>query len=707
MRSTPIVHVLVIALLSGCPSDPTGGIVAISAERLDFGEVNVGLESALSFTITNDRLEGVDIFSVTLLEGSEAVWRVDRDPLDRLEPGAVLTVTVTFTPFEEGRDLGRVQVRSSDDANASLFVVLEGTGGPSVRDEDEDGFSPLDGDCDDNDPDRYPGAKEICDGVDNDCDGERLPEELDEDDDGFALCDGDCNDADPNIYPGAVEICDDADSDCDGFNGDNEDLDLDGFTPCQGDCDDDEPSALPPSEGAPEICDEVDNDCNGEIDDLDADFDGHSPCAAGGDCDDGDPAVFPVVVDPEAPSGGDGTDEAPYDDLSTALDNLDDVCRTAVLAPGEYGTGYVIVGGDPITLVGEDTATVTFTGARAFTLTAGADVTLRRMTISGAETNNDDGGAISADGSSLTLDDVNLHTNTCTGDGGAVSIFSGTLTVLGSTFTGNSAGDDGGAVSMVSGSLFMTNATFTGNNGSRGGALLLDGTLVQISDSLFSGNTATADGGAIMLTATPSVEIERVQLFSNDAGLRGGALAATNVSDADGFIRNLHVSDNESGGTGGGLYFGGAISALLLANSTFTTNTALGAGGGVHIDADDASGMVCAGNLVTWSTAASGFEVRSGVGGTYFSNTAFATAGVEVDFVGDIVSGENDNTVANPQYGNLSLDADPTNDDLSLNNGSPAIDSGPLDDAGPGFYPSWNDTDGSRNDRGATGGPGA
>ena len=77
------------------------------------------------------------------------------------------------------------------------------------------GYAVQAGDCDDTAVDVNPGAVEVCNAVDDNCDA-AVDEGFDADGDGYSICGGDCNDALAAINPGAAEVCDGIDNNCDG-----------------------------------------------------------------------------------------------------------------------------------------------------------------------------------------------------------------------------------------------------------------------------------------------------------------------------------------------------------------------------------------------------------------------------------------------------------------------------------------------------------
>jgi len=183
-------------------------------------------------------------------------------------------------------------------------------------DDDADGY-PDDNDCGPLDKFVYPGAPEMCDCKDNNCDGMDDEGFTDTDGDGVADCCED--DTDGDTIPNGVDNCpykanpDQANSDGD-MLGDacDPDDDNDGVID-ELDCNPTEVKAYP---NAPEICDGVDNDCDEIVDNgfPDLDEDGMANCVDPDDDGDNVPDVLdlcPFFIDPlQLDTDGDGLGDA-------------------------------------------------------------------------------------------------------------------------------------------------------------------------------------------------------------------------------------------------------------------------------------------------------------------------------------------------------------------------------------------------------------
>jgi len=205
-------------------------------------------------------------------------------------------------------------------------------------DDDADGYTEDDGDCDDDSLATWPGATEVVDWLDNDCDGFADENTKGYDDDGDGFCEGhlddsglkictdgsapyDCNDREALASPGHSEVLDGIDNDCDGVidNGTAAyDDDGDGLSEGEGDCNDLDASIHP---GATELENGLDDDCDGIADDGTSiyDDDGDGWAEVDGDCNDRDAWTYPGAG--ERPDGRDNDCDGIADEETDAYDD--------------------------------------------------------------------------------------------------------------------------------------------------------------------------------------------------------------------------------------------------------------------------------------------------------------------------------------------------------------------------------------------------
>ena len=496
-------------------------------------------------------------------------------------------------------------------------------------DADGDGYADValgGDDCDDGDPAVNPGAEELCDGADNDCNGavddgaiDAPSWYVDSDGDGygdaesqsFTSCEetpglvsqgGDCDDGDPAVNPGAEELCDGGvDNDCDGAIDDVDpgvvlgtwfrDLDGDGYgdpadstEACEapegfvgeaGDCDDGDGAVRP---GAEEVCDGLDNDCDPATSEeglivLDA-LEGYTSIQE---------ALDAAREGSEILVCEGSYSEALTVRTSVTLRSASGPERTTIDAGG---AGAVIdvdsatAGGVELTVVG-------------FTLTGGVGVLYTGGDLNGDGLVNDTiGGGISAlYAADLSVEDCIIDGNTATLAGG----------VLGSGYLGGDSFTDtvfqnNIATESVGGGLYSFDAAligteFIGNEGVNGGAVFLDGSagggLSADADTRFVDNSALYGGALLLSTADLSAEGDTAFTDNRatydkagELGGFGGAVYALGLDTNDQRVTVAITGGSFSGNTadwGGGVLIGYAD--MVMSGGEMTSNSAPDGGG--------------------------------------------------------------------------------------------------------------------------------
>jgi hypothetical protein len=548
-------------------------------------------------------------------------------------------------------------------------------------DNDGDGFTGVEGDCDDDNPAIYPEAEELCDGIDNNCD-DIVDEDavdaptwyIDFDLDGYGgpgpydvvsceqpagyVADGsDCDDTDDTISPDAAEICDGIDNDCNGETDEDAEADdatwyldadsdgwgneeyvlvqcdqPDGYVIQAGDCDDLLVEVNPEAE---EICDELDNNCNDEVDEdvvqtffRDVDGDGYGVeddtevvegCEAPEgyttnsevfDCDDANADTFP-----EAPELCDGQDNDCDDSAndSGVVSWVDDdgawTDLSSTLAAGTVST--------PVSMTLDEDGALYFCDGTFYVNLEVDGAAVEITSLNGAGTTvlsgSNTGTVIEAhSGADLTLSGVQIQDGGGY-QGGGLSLSYAVADISNAVITDNAATDDGGGIYISVSNVSLDNVVIQDNlaDNDGGGIYVYGSSVVDLDGVNLSDNEAGADGGGVYAYGLAELSFSETVIAANTAGESGGGLGLGYSTTATMSLCTL--SDNEADEGGGGAYlfgysqlttststleyneadeYGGAIYLLdataVIASSNLRDNSALG-GGGVYIDGDESS----------------------------------------------------------------------------------------------------------------------
>jgi predicted outer membrane repeat protein len=277
---------------------------------------------------------------------------------------------------------------------------------------------------------------------------------------------------------------------------------------------------------------------------------------------------------------GDGAYNSDNDAIQDAIDNAASG-DTIFVCFGRYDFDTDLHNFDPgmnLTIAGDGIGETVFDGTDSTRLINsnpvgdvddGGTLTLRDLSIEDARTASvfDNGGAVNADGLSLTRVSISGSDNAY--NGGALYV-EGNITIADSTFTDNDTSEYGAVVYAWNPdrTVSISNSVFNGNTAGQVGGAIYATTVTDIRNSVFNGNTAGQVGGAIYATTVTDTG----STFTNNSSVSGGAISATTVT-----LTGSTFSDNSVTASGGAIL----VTTLTVTGSTFTNNSSV-SGGAVY-----------------------------------------------------------------------------------------------------------------------------
>ena len=448
------------------------------------------------------------------------------------------------------------------------------------------------GDCNDFDADEFPGADEICDGNDDNCDG-YIDEDtaidattwyVDDDGDNFgspallrAAClqpEGfvadatDCDDSLAAVNPAATEACNTYDDDCDALI-DTDDDTLDASTASIWYYDDDE---------------------DGVGDDATTLVSCDAPTgyvATGGDCIDSDPDVTDTLglVTYVAANGSivdytstflAGTSSNPVVFSGIEPSGILRVC------PGTWYARFDLLNYANTTIRGyggAENVVIDAAGSGSVVTTGTGSGNIIGVTLTGGNSSTG-GGASVTNGGRLTLSDCVVSGNTAVRGGGLyANVASPVLDVTNCTISDNEATYGGGAY-IAGGTLFFEDTDIFGNTAStHGGGIMNDNsnrTITFSGGSIYKNSAAYYGGGIYWYGGT--VTLTDTEVYENE-GQYGGGLW---MSEGDINLVGTSITDNQAE-TGGGIYAVSQFAAVnLAADDVLMSGNVAGRGGAIY-----------------------------------------------------------------------------------------------------------------------------